>query len=407
MRSLDNANFRRYLIGQWVSLLGMWMQSTAAAWLVYQLTDRPLAIGLYSAVSLGPVLVLGAYGGLLVDRFPRLRLLFITQLLSMAGAIALALIALHPAPSVTWIFVIGCCNGCVTAVDNPLRRAVVRELVTDDELPNAVALNSTAATVARMVGPALGGAAIAAFGVTGNFVLNALSYVAVLASILGIDRSRLRQTPLMPRGHGQIRAGLSYAAGNDRIWTILVVATAVGMLAWNYSVLTPVYATDTFGAGPTMYGALLGAVGAGSFVGAVVAARTNVRDQLQMIKTVGLIAVALVAVAAAPVVPAAFVALFGLGVSGTTVIIAAQTNLQLRLHDHMAGRVLALYSMAFIGSKPLGGLLAGWMMELAGPRLAFAVNGALVAAVAAALAAHERRVLAAPATIGPLVSRRG
>jgi predicted MFS family arabinose efflux permease len=390
-RSLTNRNFRRYLGGQWLSMMGMWMQSTAAAWLIYELTSSPMAIGLYSAISLGPVLAFGAYGGLLVDRLPRLRLLCITQSLLMLGAIGLVVITLMPRTPTSWVYAIGFFKGCVTAVDNPLRRAVVRELVTDEELPNAIALNSTAATVARTVGPALGGLTIAALGVTWNFGLNGLSYGAVLVSLAFIDRSRLRDTPPTPRGRRQIRAGLGYAIRNDRIWSILVIATVVGTFAWNYGVLMPVYATETFDGGPSMYGVLLATVGAGAFVGAILSARAEVRGQVEMIKTVGFVAAALFSIAAAPVVAVAILALFALGLSGTTVIIAAQTNLQLRVDDGMIGRILALYSIAFIGSKPFGGLLAGWLMQVSGPRLAFAVSAVLVALVAAGLGVHEYR----------------
>ncbi len=390
-RSLVNPNFRRFLTGQWLSMMGMWMQSTAAAWFVFEITGSPMALGIYSAVSLGPVLVFGAYGGLLVDRFPRFRLMFITQSLLMVGAASLAVISVVPDVSIWWVYAIGLTRGFVTAVDNPLRRAFVRELVTDDELPNAIALNSTAATVARTAGPALGGLTIALLGVTWNFGLNALSYGALIVAVVLIDRSQLRDTPPTPRGKRQVRAGLSYAIANDRIWTILAIATVVGTFAWNYGVLMPVYSTVTFSGDAAMYGIMLGTVGAGSFIGAVSSARREVRNQMQMIKTVGLVAVALGLVAIAPNIPLALVALFALGAAGTTVIIAAQTNLQLRVEDSMIGRILALYSIAFIGTKPIGGLLGGWLMEVSGPRLAFAASGVLVAAVALWLRLHERR----------------
>ena len=372
-------------------MMGMWMESTAAAWFIFELTGSPLALGYYSAVSLGPVLVLGAYGGLLVDRFPRIRLMYITQSLLMLGAASFAVISLVPNVSLWLVYGIGLLKGCVTAVDNPLRRAFVRELVSDDELPNAIALNSTAATVARTAGPAIGGLLIAVLGVTWNFGLNSLSYGALIVTVLLVDRSQLRDTPPTPRGKRQVRAGLSYALGNDRLWTILAIATVVGTFAWNYGVLMPVYATVTFEGGAAMYGILLGTVGAGAFVGAVSSARRAVQGQMQMIKTVGLVSVTLVFTAAAPNIPFAMVALFALGATGTTVIIAAQTNLQLRVEDHMIGRILALYSIAFIGTKPVGGLVGGWLMEVSGPRLAFAASGLLVAAVAVWLSVHERR----------------
>jgi MFS family permease len=340
--SLANRNFRRYLGGMWLSMLGMWMESTAAAWLVFELTSSPMALGIYSALRLGPILIFGAYGGLLVDRMRRIRLMMITQSLLLGGAAALVVVTLMPTISIALVFGIALFQGCVNAVDNPLKRAFLRDLVSDEELPNAVALNSTVATIARTAGPAIAGVTIALLGVTWNFGLNALSYGAFLVALALIDQSQLRSTPLTLRGRRQVRAGLDYAFSDDRIWTILLIATVVGTFAWNYGVLMPVYSTVTFSGSASMYGVLLATVGAGAFVGAVTSARAGVRSQMQMLQTVGLVATSLVFTAIAPNIPVAMIALFALGGTGTTVIIASETNLQLRVDESMAGRILAL-----------------------------------------------------------------
>ena len=379
--SLANPNIRRYLIGQQLSNGGLWMQQTAELWLILELTGSGTALGLHAVFRFGPLLLFGAHGGLVGDRFPRLRTLTITQTLHALGASVLVFVALSPDPSLAVIYAVGLFQGSVNAIDNPLRRTFIRDLASDAELPNAVALNSTMATVTRTLGPAVAGLTIALVGVVGCFAVNTLSYGAVLIALSRLDRSTMRPPTFAPKGRGQVRAGLSYAWGDLPIRRTLAVSGVVGIFAWNYNTIMPVYATTALGGGASLYGYLLSIVGVGSFVGALVAARAVGRHDARLVASMGLLVVALVSVALAPGIVAASVSLLLLGAAGTSVVIASQTRLQLRARDEMAGRIMALFSVLFVGSKPIGGALGGWLIDLSGPRLAFAF-GAVVIGVA-------------------------
>lgn len=380
-KSLGNRNIRRYLIGVSLSHLGLWMETTAVLWLLLELTGSGTALGIHSVVRFGPMLLFGAHGGLLTDRVERLKLLKITQSLHAVSSVVLIVVVLQPDPSVLVIYLLGFAHGCINAVDNPLRRGFIRDLSSDDELPNAVALNSTAGTINRTFGPALGGMTIAAFGVVWCFAINALSYAAVLIALSLIDRSKLRPPHYAPTGRGQVRAAYRYALDDAHIWRTLVIVAAVGTFAWNYGVLMPVYATATLGGDASLYGLMLSTVGAGSFVGALLTARASGAHDRRMHGALAVIVAAMLLTAVAPGVLVAGIALFVLGGAGTSVIISSQTHLQLRVHDQMSGRVMALFSIAFLGSKPLGGALAGWLIDASGPRLGFGVGAVIVAII--------------------------
>lgn len=355
---------------------------TAELWLILELTGSGTALGIHSIVRFGPVLLLGAHGGLLTDRVERLRLLKVTQgMLAVAAWALVAMMLLLSEPSVIFVYAVGLMQGLVNAVDNPLRRGFIRDLSNDVELPSAIALNSAMNTISRTLGPALAGILIAVFGVLWCFVINAVSYVAVLVALSFIDRSRLRPPKFAPSGRGQIRAAYAYAWSDERIWITLVIVAAVGTFAWNYAVLMPVYATAAMGGDASTYGLMLSTVGLGSFIGALLTARSTRDHHRHTMRAVCLVVASMFGVAAAPSVTIACVGLFLLGVSGTAVIISGQTLIQLIVHDEMSGRVMALYSVAFTGSKPLGGLLAGWLIDFSGPRLGFAAGATAIGVI--------------------------
>ncbi|MDH3248293.1 MAG: MFS transporter [Acidimicrobiia bacterium] len=389
--SLENSNIRRYLIGVTLSHLGLWMETTAVLWLLLELTGSGTALGIHSVVRFGPIFVFGAYGGLLTDRIERLKLLKITQSLHAVTAAVLLAIVLAPNPSVIAIYATGLVQGLINAVDNPLRRGFVRDMSSDEELPNAVALNSTLATVNRTLGPALGGILIASVGIVWCFAINTVSYAALLIALSSIDRNRLRPPTFAPSGRGQVRAALRYASRDDQIWRTLAVAAVVGTFAWNYGVLIPVYATATMNGDATLYGLMLSTVGAGSFVGALVMAGGSGALEKRMFAALLAIVGSLGLAAVAPSVIVACLALFVLGGSGTAVLITSQTHLQLRVNDQMSGRIMALFSVAFLGSKPLGGAFGGWLIDVSGPRLAFGAGALVVGAVGSWASIHRYR----------------
>lgn len=388
--SLRNRNFRVYLVGQGVSNTGNWLQQTTELWLILELTGSGTALGLHSVLRHGPVLLLGVFGGLFSDRADRRRLLLATQALLAAVATTYAVVAWVSSPTLVLIYSLVAIQGLINAVDNPLRRTFLRDLTDEHELSNAVSLHSTTTTISRTVGPALGGFLIATLGVKWSFSLNAVSFAAVFGSLLAIDRARLRPAALLGRGRGQLRAGFSYAWQRRRIRNTLVLSAIVSIFAWNWHVLVPGYATIVFDGAAGLYGSMVAALSAGSFVGAVFTARAARLGGRHLTASGFVLTLALVIAATAPTLPIGIVGLVLLGASGTAFTIGAQARLQLNIEDHMSGRVMALYSVVFLGGRPIGGMLGGWIMDLSGPRAAFAA-GALVVAVTLIVSRVGRR----------------
>lgn len=390
-RSLHNRNFRRYLLGQGVSNTGMWIQQTAELWVILELTGSGAALGLHSVLRFGPVLLLATYGGLIGDRVDRRKLLVLTQGALALAAATLAAVALWSSPTLGLIYAIVLVQGVVNAFDNPLRRAFVRDLTSDEELTNAVSLHSTVATFTRTAGPAVGGVLIAAVGVEWCFVVNALSYGAVLASLAAIDRARLRPSSPVARRRGQLREGFRYAWHTRPIRLTLLFLLVAGVFGWNWNVLLPVYSTDVLGGQAALYGSLVSLLSLGSFIGALLTARKQRLGGRHLLGTGSTVAFALLLVAVAPGMLVAVVALMLLGASGTAFTIGAQTRLQLTAEDAMIGRVMALFSVGFVGARPIGGMVGGWVMDLAGARAAFGAGGLFVTLTAVLMAVEARR----------------
>jgi len=378
--SLRNRNFRRYMLGQGLSQAGLWMQQTAEMWLILEITGSGAALGLYALLRNGPVLLLGAPAGVLSDRYDRRKLLILTQSLHALCATTLAASLWIEAPSLTLIYAVVLAQGIVNAVDNPLRRAFVRDLVTDDELSNAVSLKSTVGTVTRTVGPAIAGLVIAGWGVNWCFTVNALSYAAVLIGLIRIEPDLLRPAKLLPRGPGQVRAGFRYAWGTVNVRTLLLLAAVVGVFGWSWQVLVPAYAADTFQGSAALYGLMLSSVGIGSLLGALAMAREGRIGTRYLSWATAALALALAGAALSTTVPLAFISLALIGATGTVVIIGTQSLLQLTIDDSMSGRILAIFSVAFTGSKPVGGVIGGTLIDLSGPRLAFGVSALAIGA---------------------------
>jgi MFS family permease len=406
IRSLRNPNFRLYLAGQAVSQTGNWFQQTAEIWLILTLTGSGAAVGLLSALRFGPLLLFGIPAGLLVDRLDRRRLLLTTQGIYMLAAATLAVVTFSASPSIHVVYAMVLAQGIVGAVDNPLRRSFVRDLVTDEELPNAVSLNSTMHTMARSVGPAIAGFLIAAVGVPLCFAINAVSYGVVLVSLLLLNPRAFRAARRLAPAKGQLRAGFRYAWANRRIRRTLAMVTVLGLSALNWNVILPVYATETFGGGSSLYGVLVALLGVGAFVGGVVVARTTIISGSHFRVVGALMAISFVVVSIAPVLPIAFFGLAMLGAAATSFQILAQTRLQLEADDAMSGRILAIYSVALVGTKPIGGLVVGIATDSWGPRIAFGACAVVVAVLIGTLAyrraarAGARAAEAAAARLG-------
>jgi MFS family permease len=385
--SLSVPNYRRYFAGQLVSLSGNWMQTVAALWLILDLTGSGVAVGATTALQFLPMLLFGAWGGLLADRFPKRRLLIVTQALMALPALALFAVtgAGVVAPWMVYLAVLA--MGTVNAVDNPTRQSFVIEMVGADRLVNAVSLNSVIVQSARIVGPAIGGVLIAAFGVGPCFAVNALTFAVMIAALWRMDPAQLRAAPAGGREPGAIRAGLRYVRRTPELAVPLALMALVGTFGFNFQVVLPLLARFSFDGGAGAYAALVSAMGVGSVAGAlIVGARGRTGPRLIAAAALAFGATAGLA-AAMPTMAFEIPVLALLGAAAVTFAATVNSTLQLAVEPAMRGRVMALYSVVFLGSTPIGGPLTGWLSQAYDPRVAL-----LLAAIAGVSAAWAARV---------------
>lgn len=396
--SLRVRNFRLFVGGQFLSGIGTWMQIVGQAWLVFQLTRSGVALGIDTALSFLPILAFGAWGGLVADRFDNRRVQIATQIAYAVVALALWALVVTGAVQVWMVYALSFLGGIVTAVDMPTRQSFYLELVGPESLTNAMSLNTATFTAARIVGPALAGILIGAFGTAPVFLANAVSYVAVITALMAMRTSELRRRERVPRRPGQIREGVEYVWRTLDLRLPMLVMAAVFLFAFNFSVLLPLLAVRTFRGDASTYGYLLALFGAGSLVGALAMAARSARPNPHRL---AMLAVALgalsVALAGAPALPVAWAVLPFLGGAGIAFAITGNSTLQLTASGEMRGRVMALYSVVFLGSTPIGGPLAGWVGQHAGPRVGLAAGG--VVAVAAGVVALAVLRRARPASL--------
>jgi MFS family permease len=390
--SLQIPNYRRYFAGQIVSLSGNWMQMVAEMWLILELTGSGVAVGVTSALQFLPILLFGAWGGVIADRFPKRSLLVVTQTAMAIPALALWGLAVSGAVGPWMVFALVFVRGAVNSIDNPTRQSFVIEMVGADQVVNAVGLNSVLIHSARILGPAGAGALIATVGVAPCFLLNAATFGAMIVALRGMDPELLN-----PAHHGEKRGGVGEAIAYVRREPTLLIPLAmmalVGTLAFNFQVLLPLLGRFTFDGGAAAYTALAVSMAVGSVVGALATgARGRVSERLLVVASIGFGASALLA-AAAPSLGWAMAALVPLGLSSVTFAAGVNSTLQLEASPAMRGRVMALYSVVFLGSTPIGGPIVGWLAEVAGPRAGLVLAGiaALVAAGAGAIAFARRR----------------
>jgi len=384
--SLEVPNYRRYFAGQLISLSGTWMQTVAAIWLILTLTDSGVAVGLTTALQFLPMLLLGAWGGVLADRIPRRRLLITTQALMAIPALGLFAVTATGVVAPWMVFLAVFAMGSVNAIDNPARQSFVFEMVGPDRVVNAVSLNSVIVQMARIVGPALAGLLIAGFGVVPCFALNALTFVAMIVALWGMDPRGLHVEPAAPREPGAIRAGLRYVRATPELVVPLGLMALVGTLGFNFQVVLPLLAKFSFDGDATTYAAMVSAMAVGSIGGALVNGahgRTGPRLIAGGALAFGVLALLS---AAMPALALELVALTLLGAAAVTFAATINSSLQLAVEPQMRGRVMALYSVVFLGSTPIGGPLAGWLSQTYDPR--FALLLAAISGIAAAWAAH-------------------
>jgi MFS family permease len=384
--ALGIPNYRRYIGGQSVSLIGTWMQSVAQSWLVLQLTDSGTALGLVVALQTLPVLLLGPYGGVVADRVDKRRLMIGLQSVMGVLALALGLLTITGLVQLWQVFLLAFLLGLNNCFENPARQSFILEMVGPEHLRNAVSLNSVMVNVARAVGPAVAGIVIAVGGTGICFLLNAASFVAVVVSLMSLDRSRLQPSPPAARAPGQLREGLAYVRRTPELAVPLLMMALVGCLAFEFQIVLPVVARQTFSGGSESYGLITAAMGAGAVVGGLLVAGRGRTGAKAMVRNALLFGGALVLAAAAPSLPVELVAIAVVGGMSVAFQSTGNSTLQLAASPSMRGRVMALWAVAFLGSTPIGGPIAGFVSDQLGGRGGLAL-GALACVLAAGLGA--------------------
>jgi MFS family permease len=384
--SLSVPNYRRYFWGQIVSLSGNWMQTVAEIWLVLSLTASGIAVGATTALQFLPMLLFGAWGGLLADRFPKRRLLIVTQGLMALPAVALFAITVSGAVEVWMVLALVFARGAVNAVDNPTRQSFAIEMVGPERVVNAVSLNSVLIHSARLLGPALAGLLIAMVGVEPCFALNALSFGAMIVALWGMDPAQLRAAPRAGRERGGVRAALAYVRRTPELAVPLALMALVGTFGLNFQVILPLLARFSFDGGASAYATLVAAMGAGSVLGALATGAHGRTDRRLIVGAALAFGLMALLAASAPSLALEVPVVALLGASAVTFAAAINSSLQLSVEPAMRGRVMALYSVVFLGSTPIGGPLAGWLAQAYDPRAALLL--AAIAGLSAAGAAQ-------------------
>jgi MFS family permease len=382
-RALRNRNFRLFFAGQLISQAGTWLTTIALTLLVLQLTHSGVAIGLLTAAQFGPVLLFGAWGGLIADRSDKRRLLIITQTLEMLQSFTLAALAFMSHPPVAAFYLTALAGGFMLAFDNPARRSFVAEMVPASDVQNAVTLNSALMTSSRVIGPALAGVLVVTAGFGWCFLIDGISYLAVIASLFMMRRSELRQPPVVAKAKGQLRAAVRYIRDVPDLWIPLTMMTIVGTLTFNFAVVIPLFVEHTLHGSDGSFTLLYSVLSVGSVVGALAAAHAKVIDTRHVVWASIGFGVAMFVLAGAPTLPSAFpIALF-VGLTSVAFITSSTAIVQVKADPAMRGRVLALQGMVLIGSTPIGGPLLGWVCDAYGARAGILVGA--VAAVAAGI----------------------
>ncbi|MFD8973288.1 MFS transporter [Streptomyces sp. NPDC059593] len=375
--SLRIRNYRLFFTGAIVSNTGTWMARITQDWLVLSLTGSAAAVGITTALQFLPMLLFGLYGGVIADRYPKRNLLLVSQAALGLCGLALAVLTLSGSVQVWHVYLIAFLLGMVTVVDNPARQAYVAEMVGPAQLRNAVSLNSANFQSARLVGPAVAGVLIAGVGSGWAFLLNGLSFLAPLVSLLLMRTSELHKVERAPRGKGQLREGLRYVAGRpDLIWPIALVGF-VGTFGFNFPIWLTAFSEEVFHVGAGTYGFLNTLMAAGSLVGALAAARRGSTRLRMLVVAAAVFGVLEIAAALSPAFWLFALLLVPIGMIGLTINVTANSAVQMATDPAMRGRVMSLYMMVFAGGTPIGAPLLGWVTDTYGARVGFATGGVI------------------------------
>ncbi|RAY15503.1 MFS transporter [Actinomadura craniellae] len=377
-RSLRVRNYRLFAAGQVVSNTGTWMQRIAQDWLVLDLTHGSgTALGITTGLQFLPLLLFGLWGGVIADRYPKRRVLAVTQVAMGTLALVLGVLALTGTAQVWHVYLLAFGLGLATVVDNPTRQAFAVEMVGPRELPNAIALNSATFNGARIVGPAIAGVLIALIGTGPVFLLNAASFGAVLLGLAAMREAELNPAERVPRGKGQLREGLRYVRGRRDLVTVLVLVGFVAMFGMNFQITTALVAREVFGAGASSFGLASTMLAVGALAGALLAARRVRPTRRLLYGAAAGFGVLEMVTGLMPTFWSFLIVLVPTGITLMTFTTAANATMQLSVAPEMRGRVMGLYMFVFLGTNPVGAPLVGWLAETFGPRLSIVLGGAV------------------------------
>lgn len=382
-------NYRLFWIGMLISLIGTWMQQLGQAWLVLQLTNDPLALGLIAAAQFMPVLVFGLFGGLIADAVNKRNALFVTQIAAGLLALILGVLVATDRVEVWMVFVLALGLGVVNAFDMPIRQSFVVEMVGRDDIANAVALNSAVFNVTRIIGPAIAGLTIAAIGIEPLFFINAASYLAVVVSLLLMRPHALHpptERAVIERNWrsvvDRLAEGLRYTRRDPTIFLAISVLGVVSTFALNFSVLIPLVARDVLGGNAETYGFLMAATGVGSLVSALSIAFGSRPTMLRLLAGAATIGISMIGLGLSRSLPISLGLMFLAGWGTISMAATCNTLIQLSVPDILRGRVASVYTTVFAGSTPFGGLFSGIAAAIGGPPMALILGGGIAVGAA-------------------------
>lgn len=385
LTAFRHRNYRLYFGGQVVSLVGTWMQQVAQAWLVLQMTDDPFWLGVVTAAQFLPILLFGLIAGAFIDTLPKRRAMLVTQIVKMTMSVSLAVIALTGIESIPLLILIALGIGTANAFDMPIRHAFAVEMVGREDVGNAVAVNSATFNGARIIGPAIAGLTIGAVGVAAAFVIDACTFLAVIAALLAMRESELHGSPPVERARtvrevgAQIAEGLRFIRTTPVVLAAVVIAAIASTAALNFSVVIPPYARDVLGGDASTFGFLMASSGIGSLTGALWVAFWGGAKPRRIGLGAMLLGGAEVVLGLSTLVPVSMLVMVAVGFGAIALGTSTQTTLQLASPDHLRGRVMSVYTTVYVGSTPIGGPIFGGLASLLGAGVSLMIGGAIAA----------------------------
>lgn len=380
-RSLRNYNYRLFAAGAVVSNVGTWMQRTAQDWLVLDLTGGSgTALGVTVALQFLPVMLFGLWGGMLADRYPKRPVLIAAQSLMGLLAVTMGVLTVSGFAQVWHVYVMAFTLGLLSCVEVPTRQSFVVEMVGREDLPNAIALNSSTFNLARVIGPALAGVLIFWMGTGPIFLLNAISFAGAITALLRLRKSELRTPEPVPRAKGQLREGLRYVGRRPNLLLPILIVAFMAIFAQSFSTSIALMARQVYGAGASSFGIASSAFAVGALGGALLAARRVKPSRRFLLTGAVCFGVFQIVAGLAPTYVAFMILLVPAGMALITVNTTANATVQLGASPEMRGRAMGIYFLVFTGGAPIGAPLVGWLAELSGPRVAIVIAGVLTTA---------------------------